>query len=331
MSTHFSTGGDPQQIDDFDVDLPASPMDEQAASWLIRLTSGAATAEDRAAFVQWRDADPEHEVALSRLRAVWGALPTIDAPSQAMSSAHGGTRVVRPLRRRAWRAWGLAASLLASAGLAYQLQTHWRHDSVTAAGERRSIELDDGSMVLMSSGTALDVAFDESERRIRLARGEAYFDVRTDTDRPFIVEAGHAQVQVVGTRFAVQRTASTGAVTVVEGRVRVSTEGGGVVMLEADQRVRFDASEITETERVDAVEVLAWRQGRLIVNAATLDEITALINRYRGGTIVVRVDAERQKPINAVIDLDHVDAWLDALAGQGQVRVARLGPLTLLY
>lgn len=332
MSTRPPREAGTPPIEDFDWAAPASAADEQAATWLVRLTSGHATDAERAAFARWRDADPAHEQALSRLRAVWGAVSAVPErkpsppPVAVRPSAAGMPRA----RRRRWRGWAVAAALLAAVAVAYQTQMNWRHDEVAASGQRRTLALEDGSTVLLGGGTALDVAFDADTRRVHLARGEAYFEVKADADRPFVIDAGAVRVQVVGTRFSVRRDAGAGEVTVVDGRVRVDA-GASTTVVEADQQLRFDEAGFTSPVAVNADEALAWRSGRLVVNAATLDQIAALINRHRAGTIVVRVDAARQVPINAVIDLDHVDEWLAALEQQGRARVARLGPVTLVY
>ncbi|HEY1077148.1 MAG TPA: FecR domain-containing protein [Fontimonas sp.] len=317
-------------VDDFDWDADVSSLDEQAAGWLVRLTSGHVTADERAEFVRWRDADPAHEAALSRLRAIWGAAAAaLDAPAATLPPP--ATTIPTPRsRRRSWRGWSLAASVVVSLALGYQYQSDWRHAQTTAAGERRQIALDDGSTVLLGSDTAIDIAFSPTRRGIRLVRGEAYFEIRHDPARPFVIDAGNAEVEVVGTRFSVQRDDDAGDVTVVDGRVRVrlaTTE----VLLGADQHIGFDRKGLGAAESVSAEDALAWRSGRLVIRGETLSEVVAQINRQRPGTIVVRVDAARQQPINAVIALDRVDDWLAALEQQGAGRVVSLGPLTVIY
>src|SRR3546814_13704016 len=70
------------------------------------------------------------------------------------------------------------------------------HDLVTAIGEQRSATLADGSTVILSSGTALDVRFANGVRRATLARGEAFFEIRHDAAHPFTVDAGDCAVRV---------------------------------------------------------------------------------------------------------------------------------------
>src|SRR3546814_6762020 len=68
----------------------------------------------------------------------------------------------------------LAASVLIGVALSAQVMRDAQHDLVTAIGEQRSATLADGSTVILSSGTALDVRFANGVRRATLARGEAF-------------------------------------------------------------------------------------------------------------------------------------------------------------
>lgn len=322
--------------DDPDFAVGADPVDEQAAAWLVRLTSGHATDAERAAFAQWRDADPAHAEAFSRLRAIWGVLPASLARSmpQTAAPAPSPTAAVAgaaPRRARRRLRWALAASLLAGVAVAtYQAQRSGQHDLVTASGERRTIALDDGSSMVLGGDTALDVERDGAQRRLTLVRGEAYFEVRSDRGRAFVVDAGSARVEVLGTRFSVRRDEGAGEVTVVEGRVRVRVDGDEV-LLEANQRAGFDPEQVHPAEATDADEALAWRSGRLVINDATLGDVAALLNRHRAGVVLVRPSVAQGRRINAVIDLDRADAWLAALEPQGIGRVVRLGSVTLIY
>src|SRR5690606_22582752 len=59
----------------------------------------------------------------------------------------------------------------------------------TAVGERRTVTLEDGSVLVLNTNTAVEVRFRGNARRLALVRGEAQFDVRPDAQRPFTVTA----------------------------------------------------------------------------------------------------------------------------------------------
>ncbi len=81
--------------------------------------------------------------------------------------------------------------------------------------------LEDGSVVELNALTKLDVQYTPTERRVRLVRGEAYFIVAKNPQRPFRVSANQVTVQAVGTAFSVGLDPKELSVLVTEGKVRV--------------------------------------------------------------------------------------------------------------
>ncbi|MFP5305087.1 MAG: FecR family protein, partial [Gammaproteobacteria bacterium] len=269
------------------------PADVAAARWLARLTSGDTTAQERAEFRRWLDADPAHAAALSALRRLWVAAgPSLETRPQ----------LQRPTRRlRRHQRWALAASLVLGIAVAAQAVPHALHDAVTGTGERRAVQLADGSRVLLNSGTGVEIDFDGNERRITLAHGEAWFEVAEDRSRPFVVRSGNAEVRVLGTRFAVKHAGKDMRVTVEKGRVEVR-RGGDSAVLQTGQRLRTQGDALGPVEAAGTMPELAWRNGRLILEDASLERIAAALRPHFRGALLVTGSPTRR--FNAVIDLE---------------------------
>jgi transmembrane sensor len=92
----------------------------------------------------------------------------------------------------------------------------------TAPGQRRTFNLAEGSKITLDANSALNVELTPGQRSLRLARGEAYFQVSKDPTRPFIVTAGGTRVRAVGTAFNVRISDHRTVVAVVEGKVEVT-------------------------------------------------------------------------------------------------------------
>src|SRR5262249_789825 len=93
----------------------------------------------------------------------------------------------------------------------------------TAVGKRDSIQLSDGSRVILGPDSRLTIRSDygAKTRAVELV-GDAYFDVRHDADKPFSVRVGRALVEDIGTTFAVESDAGdTTTVAVISGSVRL--------------------------------------------------------------------------------------------------------------
>lgn len=148
------------------------------------------------------------------------------------SGAVGLTDVAKLKPRKKARAdrWLLriAASLFVVCVLSYStwyLMT-LRHDAgqVSEANVEKII-LDDGSLVWLRGGTKV-LYREKPDERTRYATfegEEALFEVTKDADRPFIVECGNTRVTVLGTSFSIRSTDGVVEVTVLTGRVNLST------------------------------------------------------------------------------------------------------------
>lgn len=146
------------------------------------------------------------------------------------------------------------------------------------------VVLADGSKVYLNSESEIryPTFFAGGERRVFL-KGEAFFEVASDTSRPFIVEVGEMDVRVLGTRFNVNAYVPERAIrtTLVSGKVRVSDrEDKAAVVLEPGQQAVWKKNGLTMRE-VDALAVSAWVDGKFYFEEGmTLEEITEQLQRW---------------------------------------------------
>ncbi len=125
-------------------------------------------------------------------------------------------------------------------------------ETKTGIGEIRSLRLADGSDVTVNTDSVLQSVISAGQRRVRLARGEAFFKVAHDSGRPFVVGAGNISVTALGTAFSVRNSGDTIIVTLVEGRVRIlSDDGQNSTILTPGMQLRADATGFHAT-RVEA-------------------------------------------------------------------------------
>ncbi|MRG45849.1 DUF4974 domain-containing protein [Chitinophaga sp. SYP-B3965] len=150
------------------------------------------------------------------------------------------------------------------------------------------IDLPDGSQVWMNSATTLNFPFRFSgnTREIRIT-GEAYLKIAPDASRPFIVQAGASTIQVLGTAFNVN-TYDTAAVKIslVEGAVQMKA-GNQAVKLSPGQEAVLQNATTLISHSFDAEEVLAWQKGIYYFNNASLRQITEVLPRWFGISVVM--------------------------------------------
>jgi transmembrane sensor len=247
-----------------------------------------------------------------------------------VSAAIHSTRI----SRRAW----LAAASLAAITLGFTMYRYsdlfgsQSDDFATKAGEQLQITLADGSRVWLGPKSRLVVSFTRRLRNIELASGEAYFTVRKDRWRPFIVRSVGGDITAVGTAFNVRAVDDRVTVAVSEGAVTVApmrqvmAVQAATVRVASGQQVTFAAGEpikalsITETPTLG--ERARWRDGVLVYRDEPLRDVVMDVVRYSEKEIEVRDSAIGDLRYSGVVYRSAVDEWIDALPESFPVKIA---------
>ena len=265
-------------------------------------------------------------------------------PSNGKISIFPPERSKPPVRTKAGLAkvsrWGLGLAMAASLLLiinafCFDYLQHPFADYRTLIGEQKTLHLADGSTVYLNTDTAIDVSFDQRERRILLLQGEAEFAVAHDRNRPFRVTAGNTTTEAIGTHFAVHYSHAAGDVTLLEGAIRVThrlanTENADHAVLKPGDHVAFNEQRLGAVQGADLTITDAWRRGRVVMNFVPLQDVVAEINRYRRGRVLLLDSELGQRKIHVAMKISQIDDWLDALEETLPLRVRHLGPVVLL-
>ena len=196
------------------------------------------------------------------------------------------------------------------------------------ACQKKTVELPDGSRVLLNSGSRLicpDV-FTGKERKVFLY-GEAYFDIAHDEDCPFRVHSGDVDVKVFGTRFSMNTYDDLRFVSVSleEGSVDVglSSKDGERILMSPGEVVRYDRKSGTlKQEERPAGSLLSWKDGSFYFHKQPLREIAAQYERAFGVQIVIAGQSLREKEFNvAFVNGESLETMLSAIARIGNFRV----------
>lgn len=304
-----------------DKDLDGLSPDEAAARWMARRTvADDLSPDETAAFEAWLAASPENRAAYARAEERWSIFEDCrdDRNIKALRQAALAAAPARPR----WAAYGIAASVAAALVTASVLFVSMRAgpgvetvavadltafgtpDYVTEKGERLHANLPDGTIITLNTGSAVDVAFVDNERRVKLLAGEAYFEVAKNPDRPFVVMAGGRRITALGTAFNV-RLDGDFEVTLVEGKVAVdeeaatqvastATNDGGVFasapsrkVLEPGQKLVAAAEGVRLVNDEKIAKELRWRDGFIEFEAESLSSAVAEFNRYALTPIVI--------------------------------------------
>ncbi|MET0125073.1 MAG: FecR domain-containing protein, partial [Pseudomonas caspiana] len=202
-------------------------------------------------------------------------------------------------------------------------------DFSTSTGERRHLQLNDGSGLDLNASSAIDLRFSSRERLLLLRHGELVVHGAADAGRPFIVRSAQGDVQALGTRFLVRQEADATRVVVLKHSVRLSlTNGAQRVLLQGQGALmRGDRIDLLTGEQSYQAD---WLDGRLSVLDAPLGDVIEALRPYRRGLIRVSPHI-RHLRVQGVFPLDDTQRSLAALAETLPISVDQYGPwLTLL-
>jgi transmembrane sensor len=206
----------------------------------------------------------------------------------------------------------------------------WSHQGTsyrTAIGGIAAISMKDGSTVTLNTNSDIRVALSETERRVDLEKGEAFFEVAKDPNRPFVVRVGDQRVIAVGTKFSVRREPNHVRVIVTEGRVRVQdsephhpaevalVSAGGVAVAGVAGVLVQDKS------LSDAEEGLSWRQGIVVFRETLLSDAVAEFNRYNSRQIYIEDPALGSMRIGGHFRTRNAEGFVRLLADAFPIRV----------
>ena len=193
-------------------------------------------------------------------------------------------------RRRGPFIWAIAAAaavlLLALVPLPWLGSGADRYEVATAAGEQRTVPLGDGSAVTLNGATRL-ILDRHDPRFAELAAGEATFNIRHDSDHPFVVAAGDHRVHDVGTAFNMVHEGDRLTVEVIEGAVKYDPHEAAISLSAGQTLAVHERGGRPLVGRRDPHIIAGWRHGRLSYRAEPLERVARDLSRSLGAQVSV--------------------------------------------
>ena len=321
----------------------------EAAEWFVANHDGLPDAVQCATFIAWLRMSPLHVeeylgvalIARDLRHAVADPQLPLEALLARARSADDtnvlpiAPRLSRPAARGGGNRWKLvaaAAAVLVVIGLAFlwsggdyapPLRYATRH------GEQSTQRLADNSVLRLNTDTVVIVRYARAERLVELERGQVLFEVAHQSQRPFRVLAGAAQVVAVGTSFEVYRQPDSTLVTVVEGQVAVglaagepAAEAGRMVRVGAGQQIRIAPGNLPATAApANLHRSTAWLRREIVFEQEPLEAVAAEFNRYSTTPIQIETPALRTLVISGVLSANDTESFIAFLRSLEGVRV----------
>ena len=186
---------------------------------------------------------------------------------------------------------GIAASLIILFGM-YQLIIKPSFDTqkqiLASVQEVLQDALPDGSQIVLNTNSKITYPkqFAKNERRVKL-NGEAYFNVKPNKEKPFIIEAGDAFIQVLGTSFNVKAYENSELeVIVTDGLVKIyvidpETSDTSAILLKKGEKGKITAKDKKPVYVAEQIpDAIFWMNYTLIFNDTDLRKVFGLLKNY---------------------------------------------------
>lgn len=298
----------------------SSGVAEQAVSWLVEMQEGPLSRRRQHAWEHWLQAHSEHQRA-------WDHIQRINQRLRGLSSPLAHAALNAPQSRSRRQALKLLLLLGAGSALTYGLRdqlpiTPLLADYSSPVGQRRKLQLQDGSQIHLNTASAVDVRFDAQQRVIRLLEGEMLLTTAQDA-RPLQVLTAHGSVQPQVARLNLRQFAERTELAVFDGQVALvpTAHSGSPLRVSAHQQLSFNRQAWNTPRPLDAGSG-AWTDGMLVAAHMRLGDFLAELGRYRRGQL--NCDPKvADLLISGTYPVDDSERVLDLLAVSLPVRVKR--------
>jgi len=305
---------------------PPSPdsVHAQAVDWLLRIRSENCPETERHAFNIWLEASASHRQAYETVLAQWEWMEPFKAMNFPARDAALRYRGKSPRRLFIYSA---AATLLLAMGLTAFMPNGWLgipHTYVAEKGDRQTVTLADGSRIELNTESEVRVHFNHWQRSVEIIKGEAFFTVNHDAERPFEVRAGSGRIRDIGTAFEVYIKPEHVIVAVQEGIVEV--QASGKRELTAGQQLAFSNSgEFQALQAQDVAGLTAWRQGNLVFRNRRLDDVLAEVGRYHDTRVRLQNESLGKLRVSGTFHTAELGDTLNAIAAILPVNIDHVG------
>ncbi|MDB5234368.1 MAG: hypothetical protein JWR44_1361 [Hymenobacter sp.] len=318
---------------------------------VTRYAEGQATTAEAAAVRNWL-AQPDHqEQAQEWMRLRWDALAESQSPQAGedepdyevlLGSLHqrlgfGKQHYLAPQAAPTWRRWAAAAAVVgAVGGSAWLLNTRQPvrpQEVATNYGQTQVLRLPDGSEVTLNGHSTLRYApkWAKDKPREVWLDGEGYFAVQHQpNNQRFVVHtrAGFS-VEVLGTKFTVNRRRDQARVVLLSGKVRVDFDNPAqpdVIMKPGELLETHDAQPAALVHKtVRTAPYAAWKDAQLVLDETTIAEMAARLQDTYGIEVVVETPGLNERKVTGTIPVRDLDVLLLALEEAFHLKATREG------
>ncbi|HEY0066102.1 MAG TPA: FecR domain-containing protein [Flavisolibacter sp.] len=303
---------------------------------LVKYLLGEASPGERAEVEQWLDGGEDRRRLLSQLRLLLEESGRLKAPEpdeeqawQRFRQRIAEPRIPAKKKQPFLTPLRIAAVFILLAGIALWVYFSQQDKpaqtlAVQSHGRVLTDTLPDGSMVTLNRNSSLSykAKFKGDTRSVAL-KGEAFFDVRPDKSKPFVVQVNDVTVRVVGTSFNIKAEGGKTEVIVETGIVQV-TRGGKTIELRPKQKVRLEAQDTMLVKEEVKDELHNYYHSReFVCDNTPLWKLVEVLNEAYDVRIEIGRNGLKNLPLTATFNNESLDNILNVISATFDIKVER--------
>lgn len=304
---------------------------EEAANWIVQLSVDDEKSRQIASlkFEAWKKISPRHYQIATDIEQCIGSIQNIakSTPHKKVAKVALKAGLYSGKYSKSLRTGSLFAFTFISITASLFYLTHHSIAFITADVQSQSGQwivktLPDGSQLILTGKSAVNLDYKEHERVIKLIQGQIYVNVAKDKARPFLVETNHGTIQALGTAFSVTYDPSFTELKMLHSKVKVQAthlesknqNGLSQSIVSQGEAVKIDYSGITKITAINIYnEQQKWQKHQLMVEDVPLDQVLEELDKNYKGKIWFSKAALKHIRVNAVLPLDQPDQSLQLL------------------
>ena len=306
---------------------------------LVKFLLNEATADEQQQVKQWLDAHESNMAYYTQLKNVWeqslqlAAITTVDE-NKAWKKFQ--TRIHPVPVRSAKFGWiRIAATIIiiAGVGLLGFLIYGNRAKQITVVAQQTVMNdtLPDGSLITLNKGSLISyMSKFKGDTRHVVLKGEAFFNVQPNKEKPFVISTNGLQITVVGTSFNVKTIRGNTEVIVETGVVKV-TKAEKTVELRANDRIIVDEKDsVLSKEKVNDRLYNYYRTKEFVCDETPLWKLVQVINEAYHSNVVIGNPALNDLRINTTFHNESLEQVLNVISMTFNIKVERQGDAIIL-
>jgi transmembrane sensor len=295
---------------------------------LVRFFADEVSTVEREQVLNWKEASTENKKQFEELWIVWQTMDKTSMQNEINIEAEWN-HLLSTIDQKAnhkTRSISLsgflriAAAIFIAFGLFYYGLNLISGNSVkTNSTETREIILSDGSRVTLNAGSKLSYKRNfGKELRVVSLQGEAFFEVKKNPDRPFIVQLGDAEIKVLGTSFNVKayKNENKIEVTVAEGLVSLydkNMEQKKVLAAKGEKAVFNKQQKIIKKQINEDRNYISWKTRIIVFDNENLANIASALENVYHKDIILQNSALNNCTVTTKFENKDLDTVLKVL------------------